>query len=322
MAHQRTHSTGENLKGPHAVSLKVLRLTTPTLGYQYPLPTSQLSEEWSISPKAALAYPGGDVKTPFIISPVFNLPESFGTAYVGETFSCTLCANNELLKSDETRILGGVKIVADMQTPSNPAGVPLDMGDSDYTTVDPGKSLQKIIHFRLKEDGSHLLAVTVTYMETQKNGQQAASGRVRTFRKLYQFVAEQLLSVRTKVGELPSKAGRECFAIEAQLENLAQHPLSLQAVTLNPRPPFKSVPLNWNLNPTDDSTSKASILSSRDVVQVAFYLQQEEGSTQEDFTRQPGENRIILGQLSMQWRSATGNKGSLDTPWLTSRQRS
>ena len=51
----------------------------------------------------------------------------------------------------------------------------------------------------------------------------ASSGRVRTFRKLYQFVAQQLLSVRTKAGELKdSKSGLGRFLLEAQLENMGE----------------------------------------------------------------------------------------------------
>ncbi|MBH1945675.1 DUF974 domain-containing protein, partial [Erythrobacter sp. YJ-T3-07] len=30
------------------------------------------------------------------MTPILNLPPSFGSAYVGETFSCTLCANCEV----------------------------------------------------------------------------------------------------------------------------------------------------------------------------------------------------------------------------------
>lgn len=115
-----------------------------------------------------------------------------------------------------------------MQTPSTPAGSPLELAgpegedgdENEGVGIGPGDSMQKILRFELKEEGNHVLAVTVTYTETTLAGEgKAASGRVRTFRKLYQFVAQQLLGVRTKVGEL-SADGK--VLLEAQLENVGE----------------------------------------------------------------------------------------------------
>jgi hypothetical protein len=164
---------------------------------------------------------------------VLNLPEAFGSAYVGETFSCTLCANNELDPSDATKAISGVRIQGDMQTPSNPAGSPLHLAASpedgeETVSPGPGESLQRILRFELKEEGNHVLAVTVTYTETALGEGKAASGRVRTFRKLYQFVAQQLLSVRTKAGELRQKNGSSRYLLEAQLENMGEAAVCLE----------------------------------------------------------------------------------------------
>jgi hypothetical protein len=113
-----------------------------------------------------------------------------------------------------------------MQTPSNPTGSPLDLtgyteGGGGTVSPAPGESLQRILRFELKEDGNHVLAVTVTYTETALGEGKAASGRVRTFRKLYQFVALQLLSVRTKAGDLTQQGGLPRYLLEAQLENMS-----------------------------------------------------------------------------------------------------
>jgi hypothetical protein len=80
----------------------------------------------------------------------------------------------------------------------------------------------------LKEEGNHVLAVTVTYTETALGEGKAASGRVRTFRKLYQFVAQQLLSVRTKAGELTQRSGPPKYLLEAQLENMGEAAVCLE----------------------------------------------------------------------------------------------
>jgi hypothetical protein len=105
--------------------------------------------------------------------------------------------------------------------------------------VAKSQSFQKIVRFDLKEEGNHVLAVSVSYTETlisstsePMGGAQPAASRVRTFRKLYQFIAQPCLSVRTKTSELPplevdnrslgpyGKTRLLRFALEAQLENV------------------------------------------------------------------------------------------------------
>lgn len=122
-----------------------------------------------------------------------------------------------------------------MQTPSQVASLSLEPVDDTAQTdgLQKGQSLQKIVRFDLKEEGNHILAVSISYTETlMGHDSQAASGRVRTFRKLYQFVAQPCLSVRTKASELPplevddksagpyGKARLVRYALEAQLENV------------------------------------------------------------------------------------------------------
>lgn len=215
------------------------RLSRPALAHSYALPQPTEPTSLSLSPQASLPHPSADVNDPFIISPLLKLPEAFGSAYVGETFSCTLCANNELQPGDDTKSVSGVRVTADMQTPSAPNGISLELEprEEDETAaggvLDVGKSLQKILTFELREEGSHTLAVTVTYTETQLGGEgQAAGGRVRTFRKLYQFVAQQLITVKTKISELPAKGGGlSKFVLEAQLENSGEGSLSLEVTS-------------------------------------------------------------------------------------------
>jgi trafficking protein particle complex subunit 13 len=82
-----------------------------------------------------------------------------------------------------------------------------------------------VLKLSLQEDGEHTLAVTVTYTETNLGVEgRAAGGRVRTFRKLYQFVARSLISVRTKACDVPGGG----YALEAQLENLGDYGVVLE----------------------------------------------------------------------------------------------
>ncbi|KAI0479332.1 hypothetical protein GGR56DRAFT_373584 [Xylariaceae sp. FL0804] len=341
MSHQRYPSIDP--KEPHSVSLKVLRLSRPSLAHQHPLPAPSFPggdttghHDAAAAAKAAaaqsrlmpasLAYGGGggDGKddadanadddhhgtnpVPFLLAPVLALPPSFGSAYVGETFSCTLCANHDalpppppsselppdhhrggapsprqqpqtpttptsaIMDSSRSGVAGAVagaagrkkkhvrdvRIEAEMKTPSANAPQRLSLRPSDdeianaatardamaatgardrYSTttttttaaaatvrstssssrskeeedrdrpgagagagfdLEPGQTLQKVVDFALKEEGNHVLAVTVSYYEATET-----SGRVRTFRKLYQFICKGSLIVRTKVGGLP-----------------------------------------------------------------------------------------------------------------------
>jgi hypothetical protein len=65
----------------------------------------------------------------------------------------------------------------------------------------------------------------------------------------------------------------------------------------------------------------APILSPRDVVQVAFLLDVRPGDNEEEMADSVTEdNKTVLGQLAIQWRSALGDRGSLSTGWLTARR--
>ncbi|KAL1612405.1 hypothetical protein SLS60_000631 [Paraconiothyrium brasiliense] len=304
MAHQRHASTTDALKTPHSA-----------LG---------------IAPTASLAYPSSRTDDKFILSPVLNLPEAFGSAYVGETFSCTLCANNEIETGNTSKAISGVRIQAEMQTPSVPNGTSLELFGHDRNDrpltknyaedIGPGLSLQKILRFELKEEGNHVLAVTVTYTETALAGEgRPTGGKVRTFRKLYQFVAQQLLSVRTKAGELAP--GRHL--LEAQLENMGEGAVSLEDVSVNPNEIYNATSLNWDLDLKEGVEDVVKpVLMAREVIQVAFLLEEKTRDKVEEEERkdQLGDNRKVLGQLAIQWRTGLGDRGTLSTGWLTARR--
>ncbi|RFU36097.1 hypothetical protein B7463_g168, partial [Scytalidium lignicola] len=389
MAHQRSTSTVDAVKEPHSVSLKVLRLSKPSLSVQHPLPYTPSSsplKATSPSPSSSLAYPISNFTdtSPFILSPVLTLPPAFGSAYVGETFSCTLCANNEVLPSSYTgvqRTISNVRIEAEMKTPSSDTPVPLTLlsaedhaaaapsppqessdeekdeeeedddddkaavatekpekKDTSKTGVDlaPSHSLQKIVNFDLKEEGSHVLAVTIVYSETTPT-----SGRVRTFRKLYQFVCKSCMVVRTKTGLLPSptattaaaasdeaeadassegtsqtppRRGRK-WALEAQLENSGDEILTLDIVVLETREGFRSQGLNWEVFGEGEEMERPVLLPG-DVQQVCFIVEEEVGGEE---TKPDVNGRLVFGVLSIGWRGPMGDRGFLTTGLLGTR---
>ncbi|PMB73305.1 Trafficking protein particle complex subunit 13 [Beauveria bassiana] len=187
MSHQR-YLSHDPIKEPHSVSVKVLRLSCPSLVPQYPIEppfkpstttTAAAAAAAAASPlPASLAYhPSSTNPSPFLLSPILNLPVSFGSAYVGETFSCTLCANNDLDDSSNTattkRQIRDVRVEAEMKTPGQAKAQSLELGPAPSsqesaagaaaaaaTDLAPGGTLQKIVSFDLKEEGNHVLAVT------------------------------------------------------------------------------------------------------------------------------------------------------------------
>ena len=313
----------EGSREPHSISLKVLRLSRPSLSQQFPFSASSSDTNFRIDQAGASDTSDEGFDRAFILSPVLTLPPAFGAAYVGETFSCTLCANDELAENAERRV-SNIKIGGEMQAPSGNFVLELFPADDASTKSElvPGSSLQKIVRFDLREEGNHTLAVNISYSETvTAKDHSASSGRVRSFRKLYQFIARPCLNVRTKISPLGVEEGQEIrsLALEAQLENVADAPISLKSVIFTPKPAFTSTSLN-QVDGVGEEKGKRShpVLCPTDVMQVAFYLEQQDTGPNRELTR---DGRIILGQLSIQWRTAMGDAGFLSTGWLTTKRR-
>jgi hypothetical protein len=204
--------------------------------------------------------------------------------YIGETFSCILSANDE-----QRGRVSAARISAQMQTPSQTVRLD-DDDEEEEADLLPGASLQRIVAYDLKEEGSHTLAVTVSYVD--HSAAAAATARVRSFKKLYQFVAQQCIMVRTKASALAGGSA----VLEAQLENLSECPVTLSCVSM--KTAWSATSLNRGV----------PMLRSRDVVQVAFLL----APRAEDGREKLGDSDDI-GQLSIEWKTACGDKGFLRT---------
>jgi hypothetical protein len=64
----------------------------------------------------------------------------------------------------------------------------------------------------------------------------------------------------------------------------------------------------------------APVLNPRDVIQVAFLLEEQLAGNDDSVTTSASDNKKLLGQLAIQWRTAMGDRGSLSTGWLTSKR--
>ena len=271
--------------------------------------------------------------------PQLTLPEAFGSAFVGEGFDCILGVNNELPDPSARRVTS-VKLAAEMQTPSHAVGLDLNPANEEAARngLARGASMQAICHFDLREEGNHTLAVSVSYNESFQavggagaagsagRSEVASGGRVRSFRKLYNFSVDPCLSVRTKTSELaaPLDAGADDeksmldrYALEVQLENLADGIITVEKLVFDGKMPFVSRSLNWDAEHVAIPT-----LAPREIGQVLFRIDElppaQAQGTRKEVTE---DGRNILGALTIHWRSAFGYLGILSTGWLTSRRR-
>ena len=359
MAHHGRQRSIAGIGPPHALSLKVLRLSRPSLAIQTPLPPTHFGDgSLDIPPAASLAHPRSsdldnhdDAKqsgapgevTPalsssgFPLTPLLTLPPAFGAAYVGEPFACTLCVNNETLEEEGKRV-HGVRIVAELQTPGTQPGqgVTIELSGEDGKVVVGrdeeeegedelacGATLQRTLRHDLKDEGPHQLAVTVTYTETmlgEEGAGAAEGGRARTFRKLYQFVAQSLMAVRSKITERKGRVGEgggRQWLLEAQLENMGEGSVVLERTWLTGKDGISSKGLNER-----ESDDAAIVLKPQDVEQVAFLIcGRQDAPDAEEKVGDAEVPRTALAQLHVDWRAAMGEGGSLTTNWLAPRSR-
>lgn len=222
--------------------------------------------------------------------------------------------------------------------------LPFDNDDAQAgVDLDPGQTLQRIVDFDLKDEGNHVLGVTVSYYEATET-----SGRTRTFRKLYQFVCKPSLIVRTKAGllgtvedgeeevqqqqqqqqeqtpppEEESEAGetkapatttskrRRRWVLEAQLENCSEDTMELERVELTLEDGLTYKDCNW-----EATGSAKPVLHSQEVEQVCFVVEEKEGET----VKEEEDGRIVFGVLGIGWRGEMGSRGFLATGKLGAR---
>lgn len=292
---------------------------------------------------------------------------------MGETFSCTLCANHETPPAPDPaagaqappqpqrKYIRDVRIEAEMKTPNSSAVTKLDLSPSNNNTtaddqakaagvdLEPGRTLQRIVNFDLKEEGNHVLGVTVSYYEATDT-----SGRTRTFRKLYQFICKPSLIVRTKASPLapavvpmspsPSAGGapptpppevaggdegpaggeekdaaaggrkRRRWVLEAQLENCSEDTTELERVVLQLEPGLSYRDCNW-----EAGGSPRPVLHPGEVEQVCFVIEEEEDAPGGGSAVEVQDGKILFGILGIGWRTEMGQRGYLATNKLGTR---
>lgn len=163
----------------HMLALKVMRVTRPTLCN---------FEDMIFSEKNDLLAGGTqfDVKNNFIPDQQFlRLPQAFGNIYLGETFSSYICVHN-----CTTHPVNAVSVKCDLQSNNSRVSIPIHANKTIPTSLNQSETLDDVIHYEVKEIGTHILVCEVNYL--------SPSGMPLSFRKFFKFQVLKPLDLTTK----------------------------------------------------------------------------------------------------------------------------
>ncbi|KAG8738589.1 hypothetical protein FRC10_006660 [Ceratobasidium sp. 414] len=306
----------------HLLALKVMRLSRPSLA-AHPQPyfadSNALSAHAQASPlslerASPLAGPPSTLRD-LAISPVLLLPEAFGSISLGETFTSSLCVNNE----SALEIIGS-HLLVEIQTASNKV-VLGQIGGID-SRLQPNEMLQLVVNHEIKELGQHVLACTVSYHvpPSLRNSsippEDPANPTLRTIRKFYKFMVSNPLTVRTKVHiprsptALLSPRERHKVFLEVHVQNLTAKPLYFERIQ------FECAD-GWRLDNSPPGADRLALLHPQDLRQHMYILLPTPEATPSFPIPYPPGTIIALGRLDMSWRSSFGEPGRLLTSMLS-----
>ncbi|XP_022649869.1 trafficking protein particle complex subunit 13-like [Varroa destructor] len=270
------------------VVLKVMRLARPSFT---PNTRTPMCEPWDFD-----ILPSDHSGPQVFSSDMLYLPQSFGSIYLGETFSSYMTVHN-----GSSMDVGGVQLKAELHNGNHKVCLnPVIARGGEV--LKPNESLDQIIQHEVKEIGTHLLQCIVSYIN-------ATTGEPMQFCKYFKFQVYKPLDVKTKFYN--SETG-ETF-IEAQLQNITSNPVTLAKVSLEPSPQFQVTALNQN--DTGDSVfGEVNLINPQDSRQYLFSCRPKSRSPQEGKKSARGSSAI--GKLDIIWKSALGEKGRLQTSQL------
>ncbi|CAL4071524.1 unnamed protein product [Meganyctiphanes norvegica] len=286
------------MDGDHILSLKVMRLTRPSLFTGLAigcdgrdLPGDHLNAEI----RADMAIPQGLPNTG--VGHMLLLPQSFGNIYLGETFSCCLCVHND---GNETIQQVSIKAVLQMSNQR----VPL-LGEDEnelLQQLEGNGTINQVIQHEVKDIGTHILVCAVNYLST--------TGDQQSFRKFFKFQVMKPLDVKTKFYNAESD---EVY-LEAGVQNITSGPLCLEKVELEPSPYFTVSSLN-NIPEEDNALifGRMNVVNPHDTRQYLYCLKPKlEARSNPQALRQA----TAIGKLDIVWRTNMGDRGRLQTSQL------
>ncbi|KAJ3026374.1 UNVERIFIED_CONTAM: hypothetical protein HDU68_005742 [Siphonaria sp. JEL0065] len=291
----------------HALTLKVMRLSKPSLATLPSLNRSSLIAPIDVLSNGSRGSPDGSPNgSTTATTAALALPPSFGSLFLGETFESYLCIVNESTKS-----VPNPSIKAELQTQTqrftladtttttntttqNNSNSALSANSTPIPSLSPSKSAEFLISHEIKELGPHILVCSVSYS--------GLDGSVKSFRKFFKFHVLNPLSVKTKVNSLAD--GSKVF-LEAQVMNTCGVPMFLESVK------FEGSMLFGVQDVGSHMFSDTPILNDKDARQYLYIL------TPKIPNDPLSKTTPTLGKLDIQWRTTMGQQGRLQTSQLT-----
>ncbi|KAJ2313361.1 Trafficking protein particle complex subunit 13, partial [Coemansia sp. RSA 2702] len=301
------------MRETHPLALKVMRLSRPALADTRPLPLdssesvlaqplrdieqSQPAASGQVFSDLQLADPQHPLDA-FPLSEALVLPRSFGTMFLGETFSAQMCISN-----DSAFVVRDVSVTAVMQTASQQQ--PQALAESaqapgEGQQLAAGQPLSLQVSHEIKELGTHVLGCTIAYLSAQ--------GERRTLQRSFRFQAANPLVVKTKVNHL----ARDVL-LEVQVHNATHATLVLERLRFEAASPFAAE----DLSPPALWGSPAGFMQAGDVRQYLYRLQPPAAASAASVEHERAvQYATALGKLDILWRGAFGSVGRLQTAQL------
>eukprot|EP00038_Savillea_parva_P022607 m.38076 g.38076 ORF g.38076 m.38076 type:complete len:459 (-) comp5613_c0_seq1:102-1478(-) len=290
-----SETAGRSAKEAHLLALKVMRLTKPQMVRTAPVPHDPLDFGSQDLAATLVADQGVLADMPsFGLGEVCTLPQSFGSIFLGEVFSCYLSLHNE---SEET--CTDVMVTAELQTGNDRTPITPTGSEAEKVSLDAGESYDTVQCSEVKEPGTHLLVCNVNYRNLE--------GEKKYFRKFFKFVVYKPLDIKT----VTYNSGGEIF-LEAQVKNITQAPMFFEKVEFHPAPVFQM----FDLNQLDGDAEKTTFTSTRylkphDVQQHLYRLLPREANLESK-----ANLAAEVGKLEIVWRTNLGELGRLQTNML------
>ncbi|CAO1425453.1 unnamed protein product [Diamesa serratosioi] len=275
----------------HILALKVMRLTRPTLNVY----SNNVSSEKSDMLQGILQE---KVNPDNLISnnQFLQLPQSFGNIYLGETFSSYICVHN-----CTTHSVNSVSVKCDLQSNNNRVSLAIHLNKPTPLTLNKEETLDDVIHYEVKEIGTHILVCEVNYV--------SPAGLPMSFRKFFKFQVLKPLDVKTKFYNAETD---EVF-LEAQIQNITASSICLEKVELESSESYTVTSLN-SLPNGDSVFSSINRLQPQNSCQFLYCIKPIP-SVASDLKAMKLANNI--GKLDIVWRSSNlAEKGRLQTSQL------
>ncbi|KAK3236267.1 peptidyl-prolyl cis-trans isomerase precursor, partial [Cymbomonas tetramitiformis] len=219
----------------HSLAFRVMRLCRPSLHVDSPINFALDDLDPSATPESPCAsaeeYPFanrvelGPATNAFGVNGLMVLPQSFGTIYLGETFSSYISVGNY---SDHA--VTAVQIKAQLQTERQTRTTLFDNTANHLSILPSNGRHDFIVEHDLKELGQHTLVCSTVYIDSDQER--------KYLPQYFKFVVANPLSVRTKVRHLMDHT-----LLEACIENCTRNPLFLSTVRFEPSAAYTVTPI-------------------------------------------------------------------------------